>query len=189
MTKKLTDTRFFMNTEVLDWLCGKYGNSAEDLIGSGIHGDFAFDMIDRPFHCSAISGDDVFEVKVYLQSETGFDADEPSMTVRFDRQKHTVEFVGDTENNEGEDDLFLLNAARLSRYFAENSLPEELLNMDARSEGVLITLNRDGLDFQKVSRENRPDLTCIDPYDNTHPGRPYPDEIPESPQPAWDIME
>ena len=185
MTKKLTDTRFFMNTEVLDWLCGKYGDSADALISSGIHGDFAFDMIDRPFHCALNSDDDLFSVKVYLQSETGFNADEPCMTFKFDRHKHTVE---PTECS-GNDDFFLLNAALLSRYFEDDPLLEELLHIDTLSEGVLITLHRDELAFRKVSGKGRPDLTCIDPYDNSHPGRPYPDEIPEPMQPSRDAME
>ncbi len=178
--KYLQNTHLFIPAEYMNFEMQENGG-----IPLIIGPNFSFDVIEQPFHCAVSSTDDELVLKLYIRNQI-YLLDTPDVGITFFKEPKDGKSLNVFANNGIIGDisnavtLFLHAIKELSVYVDNNSIQAELSNIDTTSEGFLLEVDGENLNFKKVSGKDRPTLACRTLFEGIQMMRPYKDEVMDS---------
>ncbi len=180
MTEFIKQARFFFDSEVHAWLFNKLSDSCPVIQNC----DFAYDVTDQPFYCSAVSGENCLDVKIFVRSEIGAFIESPDVGLRLytdGRESEVLANSGRLGGNAGDVlAMFIKAAVYLAMYIESKELTAEYSNMNLDEEGIIVRLDGEELAFERVSGKDRPDMACTTLFGGIQMMRPYQNEIMDS---------
>lgn len=181
MSAVFSQSRFFMETDVLAHLSSQYKESDAPLT---MHiSDFGIDLIDQPFFCAVDSEEDCIEIKLFVRSEIGSFLELPDLCVQFfagEKSKVTASSGRLGSNEAVIAQHFFKAAAALLLHLADTELLDSFSRMDAENEGVIVSFDDDELSFVRVCGKKRPLMACTTLSGDVKMMRPYQNEIMDS---------
>ena len=177
----LTNMDFYTDIDTFSWLLD-YANAQDDadlVLSEGDH--FRFHLCEEPIYAALSKAGGSTRVRIYFRSETGITEDLPELGCVFPSGSRTGTVDIDSQRTDGDAIRALTQYMEVGQalrlYIIRHGLMTEFADLDPEKEGILVFLEDEEPEFQRVSGEARPDLACMTALGDVQMMRPYGDEI------------